>query len=67
MSVLEDLGPTTPSRAAIYAQAVELQALSRLAVEFTVPGPHADVPRALRQIARMREVLGEDPGDGDPR
>lgn len=61
----QDLGPNVPSRAAVYALATQLQALSRLAVEFTVPGPHADVPRALRQIARMREVLGEDPGDGE--
>ena len=64
MGTQQDLGPSTPGRAVVYAKAVELQALSRLAVEFTVPGPHADVPRALRQIARMREVLGEDPDDG---
>ena len=65
MGVQQDLGPVTPSRAAIYAQAVELSALSRLAVEFTVPGPCADVPRALRQIERMRDVLALDkPADG---
>ena len=60
MGVQQDLGPVTPPRAAVYAQATELQALARLAVEFTVPGPGADVPRALRQIARMRDVLGLD-------
>ena len=65
MGVQADLGPVTPSRAAIYAQATELQALARLAVEFTVPGPGADVPRALRQIARMREVLGLDDSEAE--
>lgn len=55
-----ELGPTTPPRLQVYAMAVEIHTLARLAVEFTAPGPSVDVPRALKQIARMREVLGLD-------
>lgn len=57
MSVQADLGPTTPPRLQVYAMAVEIHTLARLAVEFTAPGPSVDVPRALKQIERMREVL----------
>ena len=58
MSAQADLGPVLPPRSAVYAQAAEIMALARLAVEFTAPGPHVDLPRALRQIERIRDVLG---------
>lgn len=63
VSVQDDIGPVTPARAAVYAQAAEIHALARLAVEFTLPGPNADVLRAQRQLARIREVLGVQAGD----
>ena len=53
-----ELGPALPSRFAVYAQAAELSALARLAVEFSTIGPGIDLPRAVRQFARMREILG---------
>lgn len=62
-TVHADLGPVTPARAAVYAQAAEIHALARLAVEFTLPGGQVDVPRALRQFERIREVLGVQAGD----
>ena len=60
MGVQADLGPTTPPRLQVYAMAVEIHTLARLALEFTAPGPSVDVPRALKQIARIRDMLGLD-------
>lgn len=54
----DDLGPALPPRAAVHAQAVELQALAARAVEFSGPGPTADLGLAVRQLERMRAVLG---------
>ena len=59
MSAQIELGPVLPSRLAVYGAAVELLALARLAVEFTAPGPHVDLPRAVRQLTRARVLLGE--------
>lgn len=55
----DELGPVLPPRSAVYAQAAEIMALARLAVEFTAPGAHVDIPRALRQLDRIRAVVGE--------
>lgn len=63
-SVQGELGPVLPSRIDVHHQAVELSALARLAVEFTVAGRGVDVPRALRQFERMRAILGLGPGEG---
>jgi hypothetical protein len=58
MSVLADLGPVLPSRVAVHATAREMQALAQRAVEFSGTGTTADLVLALRQLDRMRAILG---------
>ena len=58
MSIQSDLGPTVLPRWRVYKQARELAALAALAVELSIDGPRADVPRALATLDRMRAVLG---------
>lgn len=57
MSVQQDLGPRMPPRVAVYGLAMEVLALSRLAVELASPGFDTDVPRALKQIERIRDLV----------
>lgn len=55
---LSDLGPRLPSRMQVYRQAEELERLARLARELATSGPHADLPRAVRQLDKARALLG---------
>lgn len=54
-----ELGPVLPSKAAVFMQARELQALAARAVEFAGTGPTADLAAALQQFDSMRAILGE--------
>lgn len=58
-----ELGPALPSRLAVYAMAAEVHALARIALELVTPGREIDVARAVRQIERIRAVVGA-PGNG---
>jgi len=53
-----DIGPAAPSRGQVYAMAREIEAMAKIAVELSAPGPRADAARAQRQLDRMRAVLG---------
>lgn len=55
----DETGPNLPPRGAVYAQAAEVYALARLAMENTLSGGHTDIPRALRQLEQIRIVLGK--------
>lgn len=59
MTAQSEIGPSAPSRLAVYAQAAEVHALARLAVELVTPGPSVDVGRALRLLDKIRVELGE--------
>ena len=62
MSAVEELGPVLPSRAQVYAQAAEIMALARIAVDCACLGHRVDLPRALAQFDKMRAVLGDASG-----
>ena len=55
---MADLGPVLPPRLQVYATAVEVQALARIAVEASLAGPGCDLARALAQLDKCRAVLG---------
>lgn len=54
----DDLGPALPPRGEVYATAVELHTLARLAMEFSMAGKTCDLRRAVEKLDRMRVVLG---------
>jgi hypothetical protein len=67
---LAELGPVLPSRCAVHAQAVEMVALAKRAVEFSGTWQTADLGLALKQFEHMRAILGpgaQAAGSGGPR
>lgn len=59
MGVYQEIGPQRPSRLQVRVMAAEVHALARIALELTMAGPQCDVERALRQMDKIRAVLGE--------
>lgn len=49
-------------RGQVHAQARELEVLAKRAIEFSTPGPKADLTLALRQFEHMRAILGTGEG-----
>lgn len=55
-----DIGPSAPSRVAVYRKAHELRELARRAEEFATPGPRMDLTLAQQQFQKMAKLLGVD-------
>ncbi|RDV06410.1 hypothetical protein DXH95_03005 [Sphingorhabdus pulchriflava] len=57
-SAFSDIGPTAPSRVAVYRKAHELRELARRAEEFTTAGPSLNLTLAEQQFRKMAKLLG---------
>lgn len=53
-----ETGPVLPNRSQLYMQAREAKELLQIVTEITLPGPRADVPRAIQIMNEVRAKLG---------